>query len=231
MQGSWLYWLFILQNYNLHCTYSKCIVAVPRRILGQFSWLAVHSLSEAAEASSAPVRIGVAKPLGASSVLPEYQSKSWRNTGNDRHTHVSAIATPSPKNETLLMVWQHFVSMEPLPRMSDVVINSTQTCHAHNLSKARVIIIKFCSCILSHCKNVWTTQLPVCVLTYTCTSTVHVGKYWKMDVYLINYFIVNVIRIRKVLISCIKLDHTYTFNYIKYGMLSCFCRCWSFIIC
>ena len=46
-----------------------------RRILGQFSWLAVHSLSEAAEASSAPVRIGVSKPLGASSVLPEYQGK------------------------------------------------------------------------------------------------------------------------------------------------------------
>ena len=36
----------------------------------------MNSLSEAAEASSAPVRIGVAKPLGASSVLPEYQGKS-----------------------------------------------------------------------------------------------------------------------------------------------------------
>ena len=46
-----------------------------RQILSQFSWLAVHALAEAAEAASAPVRIGVSKPLGASSVLPEYQGE------------------------------------------------------------------------------------------------------------------------------------------------------------
>ena len=59
------YSVCVLAHMHIHC----------RHILGQFSWLAVHSLAEAAEAASAPVRIGVSKPLGASSVLPEYQGQ------------------------------------------------------------------------------------------------------------------------------------------------------------
>jgi hypothetical protein len=72
--------MFIL-HVHVHCYYLVSCPDPCRRILSQFSWLAVHSLSEAAEASSAPVRIGVAKPLGASSVLPEYQGKSWTLLG------------------------------------------------------------------------------------------------------------------------------------------------------
>ena len=45
-----------------------------RTILHPFSWLAVHSLAESAEASSAPVRLGISKPLGANSVVPDYHS-------------------------------------------------------------------------------------------------------------------------------------------------------------
>ena len=44
-----------------------------RSVLCRFSWLSVRCLVQAAEASIAPVRLGVAKPLGASSVASEYQ--------------------------------------------------------------------------------------------------------------------------------------------------------------
>ena len=42
--------------------------------LASFSWMAVETLAQAAEMSSLPVRLGVAKPFGASSVTSEYQS-------------------------------------------------------------------------------------------------------------------------------------------------------------
>ncbi len=43
-------------------------------IISHFSWLAVHALSQSAEACSAPIRLGISKPLGASSVIAEYQT-------------------------------------------------------------------------------------------------------------------------------------------------------------
>ncbi len=47
-----------------------------RSVLSRFSWLSVGSMVAAAEASVSPVRLGVAKPLGASSVASEYQQAS-----------------------------------------------------------------------------------------------------------------------------------------------------------
>ena len=52
------------------------LVPTCRGILASFSWLAVHHLAEAAEASSLPVRYGISKPLGASSVSAEYYFNS-----------------------------------------------------------------------------------------------------------------------------------------------------------
>ena len=51
-----------------------CSIFSCRNILNQFSWLAVHSLAQAAEASVTPVRMGISKPMGASSVMSEYQN-------------------------------------------------------------------------------------------------------------------------------------------------------------
>lgn len=63
-----------------------------RTILRPFSWLAVHSLAEAAEASSAPVRHGVSKPLGANSVVPDYQTprqSHYRSSRQNEDPHQS----------------------------------------------------------------------------------------------------------------------------------------------
>jgi len=45
-------------------------------IILRFSWLGVHAIARAAESCSYPLRLGVSKPLGASSVVPDYQSNS-----------------------------------------------------------------------------------------------------------------------------------------------------------
>ena len=57
---------------------------ICRSILTSFSWLAVHHLAEAAEASSVPVRFGISKPLGASSVSAEYffNSRGYNSTSS-----------------------------------------------------------------------------------------------------------------------------------------------------
>ena len=59
-----------------------------RGILTSFSWLAVHSLVQAADVSSLPVRLGIPKPLGASSVVTDYQAP--RSYGSSYRMHRQA---------------------------------------------------------------------------------------------------------------------------------------------
>ena len=61
--------------YNIHITFH-------RSILAKFSALAVLSLAESASMASTPVSLGVAKPMGASSVSAEYSSTSHRPTAS-----------------------------------------------------------------------------------------------------------------------------------------------------
>ena len=60
-------------------------------IISRFSWLAIHALAQAAEGCSYPLRLGVSKPLGASSVVPDYQTNSRIYHGN----HYSYVMAPS----------------------------------------------------------------------------------------------------------------------------------------
>lgn len=59
-----------------------CLVCVnlSRNTLSLFSWLAVESLAHAAESANLPVRMGVSKPFGASSVVSDYQSQRFNGS-------------------------------------------------------------------------------------------------------------------------------------------------------
>ena len=52
------------------CIFVLCVYS--RSILAKFSWLAVLALAESADIACTPVRLGVSKPMGASSVSAEY---------------------------------------------------------------------------------------------------------------------------------------------------------------
>lgn len=72
-------------------------------ILSHFSWLAIHALSQAAEACASPVRLGVSKPLGASSVIAEYQASSRSYAGASAYTSsVSGARQSSRQTQALL---------------------------------------------------------------------------------------------------------------------------------
>ncbi len=71
--------------YQLSVYYCRCV-------LSRFSWLSVASLVAAAEASIAPVRLGVAKPLGASSVASEYQQASSYGYTPSSYSRRSALS-------------------------------------------------------------------------------------------------------------------------------------------
>lgn len=78
--------------------------------LASFSWMAVETLAQTAEMACLPVRLGVAKPFGASSVTSEYQSARMlpsmryagrginRNRSLTQQLHVrSALSNPDSR--------------------------------------------------------------------------------------------------------------------------------------
>ena len=73
-----------------------CCIFIFSGIISKFSWLAVHALSQAAEACASPVRLGVSKPLGASSVVAEYQTNGRGYVGSNYATLTSSSGRQSP---------------------------------------------------------------------------------------------------------------------------------------
>lgn len=57
--------IIIYKDFNVH--------SISRNTITSFSWLSVEAIAKAAEVCIIPVRLGVSKPFGASSVTNEYQ--------------------------------------------------------------------------------------------------------------------------------------------------------------
>ncbi len=66
--------MYSTQSYEVYSIFPHFPLPLSRNILTSFSWLAVQALAESAEAAIAPVRLGISKPLGASSVSAEYHN-------------------------------------------------------------------------------------------------------------------------------------------------------------
>ena len=71
-------------------------------ILSRFSWLAVHALAQAAESCASPVRLGISKPLGASSVIADYQT----NPRGYNHSNYPSMSNRMTERQGQLMARQ-----------------------------------------------------------------------------------------------------------------------------
>ena len=67
-------------SHTTHYAYTHHANHTTRSILSAFSCISLEFLASACEGVMAPVRLGLAKPLGASSVCAEYQMSSMRTT-------------------------------------------------------------------------------------------------------------------------------------------------------
>jgi hypothetical protein len=76
-------------------------------ILSRFSWLSVHALSQAAEACASPVRLGVSKPLGASSVIADYGGGGRGYFNTNHHSNMSGNMHPANRQSHALMRQLH----------------------------------------------------------------------------------------------------------------------------